>query len=56
VPQEARPEWADAALIQAIVELKSRKPRFGCPGWRGSSRRRRNDVDKNVVYRVLSKH
>ena len=45
------------ALIQAIVELKSRNPRFGCPRIaRIISQTFGIDVDKNVVCRVLSKH
>ena len=44
-------------LIHAIVELKSRNPRFGCPRialiiWRTFG----VDIDKNVVRRVLLKH
>jgi putative transposase len=30
-PKKAGPKGPSAALIQAIVELKSRNPRFGCP-------------------------
>jgi putative transposase len=45
------------ALIRAIVELKSRNPRFGCPRIaRIISHTFGVDIDKNVVYRVLSKH
>ena len=45
------------ALIQAIVELKSRNPRFGCPRIaRIISHTFGVDIDRNVVYRVLSKH
>ncbi len=45
------------ALIQAIVELKSRNPRFGCPRIaRIISHTFGVDIDKNVVHRVLSKH
>jgi hypothetical protein len=45
------------ALIQAIVELKSRNPRFGCPRIaRIISQTFGIDIDKNVVYRVLTKH
>src|SRR5580704_11310920 len=51
------PKGPDEALIQAIVELKSRNPRFGCPRIaRIISRTFGIDVDKNVVYRVLAKH
>ena len=43
--------------IQAIVELKSRNPRFGCPRIaRIISQTFGIDIDKNVVYRVLAKH
>ena len=45
------------ALIQAIVELKSRNPRFGCPRMaRIISRTFGATIDKNVVCRVLSTH
>ena len=45
------------ALIQAIVELKSRNPRFICPRIaRIVSQTFGLDIDKNTVYRVLSKH
>jgi hypothetical protein len=30
-PKKPRPKGPDEALIRAIVELKSRNPRFGCP-------------------------
>ena len=30
-PRKPGPKGPDQALIQAIVELKSRNPRFGCP-------------------------
>jgi hypothetical protein len=56
-PKKPGPKGPDAALIQAIVELKSRNPRFGCPRIaRIISQTFGIDVDKNVVYRVLSKH
>jgi hypothetical protein len=39
--------------IRAIVELKSRNPRFGCPRIaRIISHTFGVDIDKNVVYRV----
>ena len=45
------------ALLQAIVELTSRNPRFGCPrSARIISRTFGANIDKNVVYRVLSTH
>jgi putative transposase len=51
------PKGPSAALIQAIVELKSRNPRFGCPRIaRIISLTFGVDIDKNVVHRVLSKH
>ncbi len=51
------PKGPDEALIQAIVELKTRNPRFGCPRIaRIISRTFRVDVDRNIVYRVLAKH
>src|SRR6516162_7362546 len=56
-PKKPGPKGPDAALIQAIVELKSRNPRFGCPRIaRIISQTFGIDVDKNVVYRVLAKH
>ena len=43
-------------LIRAIVELKSRNPRFGCPRIaRIISQTFGVDIDKNVVHRVLAK-
>src|ERR1700687_5871950 len=51
------PKGPSEALIQAIVELKSRNPRFGCPRIaRVISHTFGVDIDKNVVYRVLAKH
>jgi len=51
------PKGPSEALIQAIVELKSRNPRFGCPRIaRIISQTFGVDIDKNVVYRVLAKH
>ena len=56
-PKKPGPKGPDAALMQAIVDLKARNPRFGCPRIaRIISRTFGVDVDKNVVYRVLSKH
>jgi putative transposase len=56
-PKKPGPKGPSAALIQAIVELKSRNPRFGCPRIaRIISLTFGFDVDKNVVSRVLSKH
>ena len=51
------PRGPNEALIRAIVELKSRNPRFGCPRIALIiSRTFGVDIDKNVVRRVLSKH
>jgi putative transposase len=56
-PKKPGPKGRDKALIQAIVELKSRNPRFGCPRIaRIISQTFGIDIDRNVVYRVLSKH
>ena len=56
-PKKPGPKGPDEALIQAIVELKSRNPRFGCPRIaRIISQTFGVDIDKNVVYRVLAKH
>src|SRR5262245_54850714 len=51
------PKNPDQALIQVIVELKSRNPRFGCPRIaRIVTQTFGIEIDKNVVYRVLAKH
>jgi len=56
-PTKPGPKGPDQALIQAIVELKSRNPRFGCPRIaRIIEQTFGIDVDKNVVSRVLAKH
>src|ERR1700730_1677493 len=56
-PKKPGPKGPSDALIQAIVELKSRNPQFGCPRIaRIISHTFGVDIDKNVVYRVLSKH
>jgi hypothetical protein len=56
-PTTLGPKGPSAALISAIVELKSRNPRFGCPRIaRIISHTFGVDIDKNVVYRVLAKH
>jgi putative transposase len=56
-PRKPGPKGPEQALIQAIVELKSRNPRFGCPRIaRIIAHTFGIDIDKNVVYRVLSKH
>src|SRR6516164_1664003 len=56
-PKKPGPKGPDEALIQAIVELKSRNPRFGCPRIaRIVSQTFGIDIDKNVVHRVLARH
>jgi putative transposase len=51
------PKGPNRAVIRAIVELKSRNPRFGCPRiTRIISQTFGIDIDKNVVHRVLVKH
>ena len=51
------PKGPDEGLVRAIVELKSRNPRFGCPRIaRIISHTFGIDIDKNVVHRVLAKH
>jgi len=56
-PKKPGPKGPSDALIQAIVELKSRNPRFGCPRIaRIISHTFGVDIDKNVVHRVLAKH
>jgi len=51
------PKGPSEALTRAIVELKTRNPRFGCPRIaRIISRTFGVDIDKNVVSRVLAKH
>lgn len=56
-PKKPGPKGQSEALIRAIVELKSRNPRFGCPRIaRIISQTFGVDLDKNVVHRVLSKH
>jgi putative transposase len=56
-PSRPGPKGPDEAVVRAIVELKSRNPRFGCPRIaRIISQTFGVDIDKNVVYRVPSKH
>ena len=51
------PKGPDEALIRAIIEVKARNPRFGCPRIaRVISQTFGIDIDKNVVYRVLAKY
>jgi hypothetical protein len=56
-PKKPGPKGPDEALIRAIIELKSRNPRFGCPRIaRIVAQTFGIDIDKNVVHRVLAKH
>ena len=56
-PKQPGPKGPSEALLQAIVELTSRTPRFGCPrSARIISRTFGANIDKNVVCRVLSTH
>ncbi len=56
-PKKPGPKGPSEALIRAIVELKSRNPRFGCPRIaRVIAQTFGIDIDKNVVHRVLLKH
>ncbi len=51
------PLGASEPLIRAIVELKRRNPRFGCPRIALIvSKTFGIQIDKNVVRRVLTKH
>ena len=55
-PKKPGPKGPSADLIRLIVELKSRNPRFGCPRIALIiSTTFGVEIDKNVVYRVLSK-
>ena len=56
-PRKPGPKGPSKALIDAIVELKARNPRFGCPRIALIiSRTFGVDIDKNVVQRVLTRH
>src|SRR6266705_6077129 len=56
-PKKPGPKGPSQALIQAIVELKSRNPRFGCPRIAHIMAQTFGvDIDKNVVHRVLAQH
>ena len=56
-PKKPGPKGPSAELIRAIVELKSRNPRFGCPRIALIITRTFGiEVDKNTVRRVLLKH
>lgn len=51
------PKGPSRELIQAIVEMKQRNPRFGCPRIAQQiSRAFGIDIDKDVVRRVLAAH
>ena len=51
------PKGPSALLIRAIVEMKTRNPRFGCPRIAQQlSRAFGLEIDKDVVRRVLAKH
>ena len=55
-PKKPGPKGPEG-VIRAIVELKARSPRFGCPRIaRIISQTFGIDLDKNVVHRVLAKH
>ena len=50
-PRTPGPKGPSEALIRAVVELKTRNPRFGCPRIaRIISRTFGIDIDKNVVF------
>jgi transposase InsO family protein len=56
-PRKPGPKGPDEALVRAIVELKSRNPRFGCPRIaRIIAQTFGIEIDKNVVHRVLARH
>src|SRR5262249_22699517 len=56
-PKKPGPTGPDEALIRAIVERKSRTPRFGCPRIaRIIAQTFGIDVDKNVVSRMLANY
>ena len=56
-PNKPGPKGPNEALIRAIIVVKARNPRFGCPRIaRVISQTFGIDIDKNVVYRVLAKH
>ena len=56
-PKQPGPKGPSEALLQAIVALTSRTPRFGCPrSARIIARTFGVNIDKHVVYRVLSTH
>lgn len=51
------PKGPSPELIQAIVELKQRNPRFGCPRIAQQINKAfGTDIDKDVVRRILATH
>src|ERR1700704_244999 len=55
-PKKPGPKGPGEAIIQAIVELKSRNPRFGCPRIALIiSQTFGVDIDKNVVHESVQK-
>jgi putative transposase len=51
------PENPSPELIQAIVELKQRNPRYGCPRIAQQINKvSGTDIDKDVVRRILAAH
>ena len=56
MPKETRTEGAGEALIQAIVELRRAILGSAVRGLRIISHTFGVDIDKNVLYRLLSKH
>ena len=51
------PKGPSAELISAIVEMKRRNPRFGCPRIaREINHTFGIEIDKDVVRRVLARH
>lgn len=51
------PQWPSAELVRAIVEIKQRNPRYGCPRIALIiSTTFGIPIDKDVVRRVLAKH
>ena len=51
------PKGPSKAVIKAIVEMKRRNPRFGCPRIAEQINKAfGTDIDKDVVRRVLAKH
>jgi transposase InsO family protein len=55
-PRKPGPKGPNHALIRAIVELKTRNPRFRCPRIARTTQTFGIEIDKNVVHRVPAKH